>query len=138
MARLKERFNELFERSKLSQEEFGKLFGASKSQVFNWRDGRGEPDSEMVKTIAKTCNVSVAWLLGYDDEINNITIDNIIKHAEKMNLSSQQKEALEKYKIMQQNEQNSRLNKILNKLKSLSAEDQEALARIISSLPSRQ
>lgn len=58
------RFNMLFDEAELSQEEFGKLFGASKGQVFNWRSGRGEPDSETMREIAKTCNVSVSWLLG--------------------------------------------------------------------------
>ena len=60
----KERFNTLYEESSLSQEEFGKLFHASKSQVFHWRNGSGEPDTEQIKNIANTCNVSVDWLVG--------------------------------------------------------------------------
>lgn len=64
MAIFRDRFNTLFDESKLSQEEFGKLFGASKSQIFNWRNGRGEPDSEMMKIIANKCCVSADWLIG--------------------------------------------------------------------------
>lgn len=64
MATFQDRFNVLFEESDLSQEDFGKLFGASKGQVFNWRSGRGEPDSETLKLIAAKCNVSVEWLIG--------------------------------------------------------------------------
>jgi transcriptional regulator with XRE-family HTH domain len=63
----KDRFNQLYEDSSLSQEDFGQLFNASKSQVFNWRSGRGEPDTETIKIIARTCNVSVEWLIGLSD-----------------------------------------------------------------------
>jgi transcriptional regulator with XRE-family HTH domain len=57
MATFRDRFNILFDESDLSQEEFGKLFNATKSQVFNWRNGRGEPDIETVKLIAKALSV---------------------------------------------------------------------------------
>lgn len=67
MANFKERFNILYEESKQSQEEFGSKFGASKSQVFNWRSGRGEPDIDTLKLIAKTCDVSTLWLTGEID-----------------------------------------------------------------------
>ena len=68
MATFQERFNQLFAESKLSQEEFGRQFKATKSQIFNWRNGRGEPDSEMMKTIAETRDVSVDWLTGASNE----------------------------------------------------------------------
>lgn len=67
MATFRDRFNILFEESKLTQEEFGKLFNATKAQVFNWRNGRGEPDTEMVKLIARSQHVSLSWLLGESD-----------------------------------------------------------------------
>lgn len=66
----RERFNKLYEESGLNQEEFGKKFGASKSQVFHWRNGGGEPDSEMLKTIAKATGVSVDWLVGTSNDNN--------------------------------------------------------------------
>ena len=64
MANFKERFNLLFEEADLSQEEFGKLFSVSKGQVFNWRSGRGEPDTETLKLIANKSGVSSDWLIG--------------------------------------------------------------------------
>jgi transcriptional regulator with XRE-family HTH domain len=64
MATFQERFNTLFDESKASQEEFGSRFDASKFQVFNWRSGRGEPDIETLKKIARTCNVSIEWITG--------------------------------------------------------------------------
>jgi DNA-binding XRE family transcriptional regulator len=67
MATFQERFNSLFEESGKSQEEFGKTFGASKFQVFNWRSGRGEPDSETMKLIALNHNVTTDWLHGLTD-----------------------------------------------------------------------
>ena len=74
MATLQNRFSALFEESDISQEEFGKLFGVSKSQIFNWRNGRGEPDTEMLKNIAHTCKVSVEWLIGNSNTRSQITI----------------------------------------------------------------
>lgn len=64
MATFQERFNFLYEDSKLSQREFGALFGASTDQVYNWRNGRGEPDSETMKLLATKFNISVDWLVG--------------------------------------------------------------------------
>lgn len=58
------RFDALFKESKLSQEEFGKLLGATKNQIYNWRAGTGEPDTKNLVNIAQKCDVSVEWLLG--------------------------------------------------------------------------
>lgn len=59
-----ERFNQLFEESTLAQEEFGQRFGATKGQIYRWRTGTGEPDTEMLVTIADQCGVTLDWLLG--------------------------------------------------------------------------
>jgi len=73
VATFQNRFSTLFEESDISQEEFGKLFGVSKSQIFNWRNGRGEPDTEMLKNIAHICKVSVEWLIGNSNIRSPIT-----------------------------------------------------------------
>lgn len=67
MAAFKDRFNILFEESGLNQEEFGRLFSITKDQVFNWRNGRGEPDTETLKEIADKSKVSILWLVGKAD-----------------------------------------------------------------------
>lgn len=72
MATFQERFNRLFDESELSQDDFGVSIGASRFQVYNWRSGRGEPDSEMLKVIAKKYRTSVSWLLGETDIRNTI------------------------------------------------------------------
>ena len=69
----KERFNLLYEESELSQEDFGKLFKASKSQVFHWRNGSGEPDTATLATIATSCKVSIDWLIGNSNVRTPIT-----------------------------------------------------------------
>lgn len=61
------RFDRLYQESELSQENFGKLFGANKNQVYNWRNGSGEPDTDMLASISRACNVSVEWLIGLSD-----------------------------------------------------------------------
>ncbi len=47
----------------MTLEEFGKLFGASKSSVLGWESGRNAPNKERLKTIAKLGNVSTERLL---------------------------------------------------------------------------
>ncbi|WP_346353101.1 helix-turn-helix transcriptional regulator [Azotosporobacter soli] len=64
MPTFKERFDELFQESDKTQEEFGCLFNANKNQVYNWRSGLGEPDTAMLVLIAQACHVSVDWLTG--------------------------------------------------------------------------
>lgn len=64
MTELAKRFTILYEESELSQEEFGKKFDASRSQVFHWRNGNSEPDIEALRKIATVCGVSVDWLVG--------------------------------------------------------------------------
>lgn len=64
MATFKDRFDELFQESDKTQEEFGRLFHANKNQVYNWRSGLGEPDTAMLIQIAQACSVSVDWLTG--------------------------------------------------------------------------
>lgn len=84
MATFKDRFNTLFDESELNQEDFGQLFGASKAQVYNWRNQRGEPDSEMLKSIAKKCNVSVDWLVG-NGELRT-PLAEVVLHIEKIKI----------------------------------------------------
>lgn len=64
MTEFAKRLNRLYEESELSQEAFGKLFNASRSQIFHWRNGNSEPDTETLRKIATVCNTSVDWLVG--------------------------------------------------------------------------
>lgn len=69
MATFQERINRLYEEAKdadyrLTQIDYATRFGATRNQLKGWLDGRGEPSSEMMKTIAKIHGVSVSWLVG--------------------------------------------------------------------------
>ena len=55
-------------RGKLTQEEFGKLFGVLGPAVSKWEDGRLS-DDETLKKIADYGGVTVEWLL-YGDKVN--------------------------------------------------------------------
>jgi transcriptional regulator with XRE-family HTH domain len=68
----RDRINLLYEEAKdnnyrLTQEEFSAKFGATRNQLNGWLVGRGEPDIEMLKNIAKVSGVSVDWLVGEID-----------------------------------------------------------------------
>jgi len=69
LATFQERINQLYEETKdadyrLTQNDYATRFGATRNQIKGWLDGRGEPSSEMMKTIAKIHGVSVSWLVG--------------------------------------------------------------------------
>lgn len=50
----------------MTLEEFGKIFGASKSNVRSWEIGTNLPNPERLKTIAKIADISVEELLHGD------------------------------------------------------------------------
>lgn len=56
----------------MTLEEFGKLFGASKSSVLGWETQRSLPNPERLKQIAKIGEISVDELL-YGDDLEKIT-----------------------------------------------------------------
>lgn len=145
MATFKERFNMLFDESELSQEEFGKKFNASKGQVYNWRSGRGEPDSETMKQIALSCAVSLSWLHGETDErkrIQDLSIPSIQQFFDeriKETLNEEEKNAFEEIKKLPLKEQQNFLVNIAMKLYKLPEKDRDAVVRVINSyVPSQQ
>lgn len=103
----KERFNTLYKQSHLSQSEFGKLFGANTNQVYNWRNGKGEPNISTLVSIAQAFKVSVDWLVGNpstdegkekNDELHNRLnmLDKIVAFTQKK-LAKQEKD-IQKFK----------------------------------------
>ena len=72
LSTFREIIDQLYEEAKdanyrLTQEEYASRFGATRNQLKGWLDGRGEPNTEMMKTIAKIHDVSVSWLVGETD-----------------------------------------------------------------------
>lgn len=86
MATFIDRINELFDAAKdrnyrLTQKEYAARFGATRNQLKGWLDGRGEPDSELMKKVAKAHGVSVSWLVGESDT-KNLVETNVYRRIE--------------------------------------------------------
>ena len=58
-----ERIKNIRQQKGMTLEEFGKMFGASKSNVRSWEIGKNLPNPERLKTIAKIADISVNTLL---------------------------------------------------------------------------
>ena len=67
MATLSERIKELRKNAKLTQAEFGTLFGVAKSTVCLYETGRNTPNDDIKIAIANYFNVSMDYLLGNTD-----------------------------------------------------------------------
>lgn len=64
MATIGDRIRLLRESAKLTQEEFGKLFGVVKSTVSLYEHGKSTPNDQIKTAICKYFNVSMDFLLG--------------------------------------------------------------------------
>lgn len=53
----------------LSQKELAKLIGVAPSTFNGYESGNHDPKSDLLIKIAKACNVTVDFLLGYDGEV---------------------------------------------------------------------
>ena len=58
-----QRIKNIRQQKGMTLEEFGKMFGASKSNVRSWEIGKNLPNPERLKTIAKLADISVNTLL---------------------------------------------------------------------------
>lgn len=64
MILISKRIREIRTKHKLTQTEFGKLFGVQKSTVCSWEKGNSSPDDKIKVEICKTFNISMDWLFG--------------------------------------------------------------------------
>jgi len=62
-----QRIKTLRKKSKLTQEQFGSIFGIVKSTVSMYENDNSTPDTEMLKKLSKFFNVSIDYLLGQTD-----------------------------------------------------------------------
>lgn len=79
MAFFSERFKELIETSKMEYADISNMLNVSRYQLYNWCSGRGEPDTETLKAIAKNFDVSLDWLLG-ESNVRKPVFDHPDKH----------------------------------------------------------
>lgn len=82
---LAEKLNEARRQSGLSQEQLAEKLSVSRSAIAKWESGKGMPDVENLKAIAKLLNVSVDYLL------NDGEAKDIIQIKEAINLDEYEK-----------------------------------------------
>ena len=64
-----EKLREARKKANLSQEEFARKAGVSRSAVAKWESDRGMPDVENLKVIASLLNISLDYLLDDDGRL---------------------------------------------------------------------
>lgn len=80
MSVFSERLQKLRNRTELSQKDFGAIIGASRDQISNWEQGRGEPDIETITKIADQYKITTDYLLGRTDNPQGNKIETIAAH----------------------------------------------------------
>jgi transcriptional regulator with XRE-family HTH domain len=63
-----ERIKSIRNGMKLSQLDFGKRLGYSRSQIIEWEQGRSTPSGQSLIEIATTLEVTTGYLLGLTDD----------------------------------------------------------------------
>ncbi len=76
MSVLSERVKKLRNAKRQSQNEVGKALGKSRETVSKYELGEREPDPEAIVLFAKHFNVSSDYLLGINNETDNIAVSN--------------------------------------------------------------
>ncbi len=133
MSTFGQRLKLLRSKRKLTQKELAPLINTTRDTLANWEIDRAIPDMESIKTIAGFFGVTTDHLLGVDTLRNKV-----ISKFDQMELNDEQKAAAKRIKEMPLTEQQESFLKAVDKFKNLSAEHQEALIKIINSLPSSQ
>lgn len=77
MLKFSERLKELRRAKRLSQQEFSKYIGVSKSSINMYERGEREPSLDTIEAIADFFNVDLDYLLGKSDIQNKTRLDNI-------------------------------------------------------------
>ena len=92
------RLKELRKQKKISQESLGEMLGVTSNAVYSWEVGKAQPSIEVIKTLADFFQVSIDYLLGYEqtelDEIDKLKT--ALKEAGLMFGEDLTKEELEK------------------------------------------
>jgi len=71
----KERFSQLMEESGKTTVELAKDLKVSNQTISAWRTGARSPKDLTIVAVSEYFNVSVTWLLGYDDPRKRPTLD---------------------------------------------------------------
>lgn len=71
------RIRELRKTKKISQKELGEMIGISASTIGMYEQGRRDPDTKTLLTLAKVLDVSVDYLIMASDVVGQFDIDKI-------------------------------------------------------------
>lgn len=91
----------LRESKKMTQEDLAKILGTSAGSIGNYEQGSRMPRNDTMKKIAEYFNVSVDYLLGYENEFdkekdkeNVLTPFTYAMHKEEDKLTEEQKQTI--------------------------------------------
>ncbi|MBP2643753.1 MAG: putative transcriptional repressor LexA [Firmicutes bacterium] len=126
-----EKIAELRNKKGLSQNDLAKISNIGQGRISQIESGKNpSPTTATLQKIANALGVSMAE---FDD--NTLSLERAYKLADTMNLDKKRKEALAKIKALPVDEQQERLNRNIEKLKSLPPETRKAIELIIENLP---
>lgn len=66
------RLKQMRTEQKISQKELAKHLNVSQNAVFNWENRKREPSIETILTIANYFDVTPAYVMGWEDEIESL------------------------------------------------------------------
>ena len=141
------RLKELRKRKKMTQQELANIIGVTKLTILRWEKGDRQIKSDKAQQLAEYFNVSVGYLLGYED--NNSFVSSVVNEVDLLdsddntnNLNSDLKNKINLVKNLISEEQSDReedyrktiVKDSYNLLKGLDLDDVLTVAGIIERL----
>ena len=141
------RLKELRKRKKMTQQELANIIGVTKLTILRWEKGDRQIKSDKAQQLAEYFNVSVGYLLGYED--NNSFVSSVVNEVDLLdpddntnNLNSDLKNKIKLVKNLISEEQSDReedyrktiVKDSYNLLKGLDLDDVLTVAGIIERL----
>ena len=74
------RLKELRKRKKMTQQELANIIGVTKLTILRWEKGDRQIKSDKAQQLAEYFNVSVGYLLGYED--NNSFVSSVVNEVD--------------------------------------------------------
>lgn len=141
---LGDRLKTLREKKGITQVELAKELKMSRGTYAHYELNKREPDNETLLKLAKYFATSVDYLLGVSEEPGRtdsgfiLSAEQVIAHAEKMNLNQEQLAALEILKKLPLSERQVKVAKAISDLYALPEAEAEAVLGMIKALASRR
>ncbi|QDR80197.1 helix-turn-helix domain-containing protein [Sporomusa termitida] len=117
---------ELRKKKNLTAKDIADATGVEVPTVTRWENGSINIPSSKIEQYLELLEIPIDTLFENAHEI--------IDHAEKLDLNEEQKQILDKFKTSTDDNKDEKIQELLQKFKSLSAENQEALDKIMNSI----